>query len=274
MNFRFALPGGAATLTSPAASPRSGGAGYADTTRGRATASLLDRCTATNTCPKVIEAFGSTEFWGLRMSPGLIGTDAEADIPLPDNVRRYYYPGTTHGGGRGGFRVDPPAGGALRSAGQSQPRIRHDASTDCRARRLGGQRHRAAAEPVPHAGPWRAERRRCGSSRGVRLLSPAIWRDRRARLALTGAGVVIGFNWFTYIWGVNNGHVVETSLGYYINPLVTVLMGVVILGERLRRWQWAALSIAFVAVLVLTFELGRPPGSRSCWHSASAPTAC
>ena len=67
----------------------------------------------------------------------------------------------------------------------------------------------------------------------------AIWRDRRARLALTGAGVVIGFNWFTYIWGVNNGHVVETSLGYYINPLVTVLMGVVILGERLRRWQWA-----------------------------------
>jgi chloramphenicol-sensitive protein RarD len=87
----------------------------------------------------------------------------------------------------------------------------------------------------------------------------AIWGDRRARLALTGAGVVIGFNWFTYIWGVNNGHVVETSLGYYINPLVTVLMGVVILGERLRRWQWAALSIAFVAVIVLTLELGRPP---------------
>jgi chloramphenicol-sensitive protein RarD len=87
----------------------------------------------------------------------------------------------------------------------------------------------------------------------------AIWRDRRARLALTGAGVVIGFNWFTYIWGVNNGHVVETSLGYYINPLVTVLMGVVILGERLRRWQWLALSVAFVAVVVLTLELGRPP---------------
>jgi chloramphenicol-sensitive protein RarD len=87
----------------------------------------------------------------------------------------------------------------------------------------------------------------------------AIWRDRRARLALTGAGVVIGFNWFTYIWGVNNGHVVETSLGYFVNPLVTVLMGVFILGERLRRWQWAALGIAALAVVVLTLDYGRPP---------------
>jgi hypothetical protein len=59
----------------------------------------------------VIEAFGATEFWGLRMSPGLVGTDARTDIPLPDNVRRYYMPGTTHGGGRGGFaRVQPVVG--------------------------------------------------------------------------------------------------------------------------------------------------------------------
>ena len=86
-----------------------------------------------------------------------------------------------------------------------------------------------------------------------------IWRVRRVRLAMTGAGVVIGFNWFTYIWGVNNGHVVETSLGYYINPLVTVLLGVVVLGERLRSWQWAALAIASSAVLVLSVGLGRPP---------------
>jgi hypothetical protein len=84
---------------------------YRDTTRGRPEASLLDRCRATRTCPKVVEAFGSTEFWGLRMSPGLIGTDATRDIPLPANVRRYYYPGTTHGGGRGGFAVEAgPAG--------------------------------------------------------------------------------------------------------------------------------------------------------------------
>ncbi len=86
-----------------------------------------------------------------------------------------------------------------------------------------------------------------------------MWADRRVRFAMIGAGVTIGMNWFTYIWGVNNGHVVETSLGYYINPLVTVLMGVVILGERLRAWQWTALGIAFCAVLVLTLELGRPP---------------
>ena len=86
-----------------------------------------------------------------------------------------------------------------------------------------------------------------------------MWADRRVRWVMTGAGAVIAVNWFTYIWGVNNGHVVETSLGYYINPLVTVLLGVVVLGEHLRRWQWVALSIAFVAVLMLSAELGRPP---------------
>ena len=74
----------------------------------RRRASLLDRCTASHTCPKIVEAFGSSEFWGLRMSPDLVGTDARTDIPLPANVRRYYYPGTTHGGGRGGFTLDAP----------------------------------------------------------------------------------------------------------------------------------------------------------------------
>jgi hypothetical protein len=111
INFRFALPGGAATLDEPGSEPVVWWGTYEDTTRGRPAASLLDRCRATNTCPKVIEAFGATEFWRLRMSPGLIGTDATHDIPLPDNVRRYYYPGTTHGGGRGGFRIDAQAGG-------------------------------------------------------------------------------------------------------------------------------------------------------------------
>jgi chloramphenicol-sensitive protein RarD len=94
--------------------------------------------------------------------------------------------------------------------------------------------------------------RRAGRLRGIGA-------DRRTRTAMTVAGVVICFNWGTYIWGVNNGHVVETSLGYYINPLVTVLMGVVFLKERLRPWQWTALAIAFVAVLVLSLQVGRPP---------------
>jgi hypothetical protein len=112
LNFRFALPGGAATLYEPGSEGVVWWAPYEDRARGLPRAGLLDRCTATRTCPKIIEAFGSTEFWGLRISPDLIGTDAAADIPLPDSVRRYYYPGTTHGGGRGGFDVDGVTGGA------------------------------------------------------------------------------------------------------------------------------------------------------------------
>ena len=105
LNFRFAAPGGAATVYEPGSEPVLWWSKYADSKRGRGSASLLDRCAASKTCPKVFEVFGATEFWGLRMSPGLVGTDAAHDIPVPDNVRRYYMPGTTHGGGRGGFEV-------------------------------------------------------------------------------------------------------------------------------------------------------------------------
>jgi chloramphenicol-sensitive protein RarD len=87
----------------------------------------------------------------------------------------------------------------------------------------------------------------------------AVFADPRARLILFCAAAVISVNWFGYIWGVNNGRVVETSLGYFINPLVTVLMGVVVLGERLRRLQWYAVALAAVAVVVLTVDYGRPP---------------
>jgi len=76
---------------------------------------------------------------------------------------------------------------------------------------------------------------------------------------LTIAAVTISVNWGVFIWAVNSGHVVETSLGYFINPLVTVLAGVLVLGERLRRLQWVALTLAAVAVLGLTVEYGRPP---------------
>jgi hypothetical protein len=111
MNLRFAAPGGAAGLYEPGSEPALWWGRYADAVRGRRASSMLDRCTATRTCPKVIEAFGATEFWGLRMSPGLVGTDAKADIPLPNGVRRYYMPGTNHGGGAGGFQVTQPAAG-------------------------------------------------------------------------------------------------------------------------------------------------------------------
>ncbi|MCW2737508.1 MAG: RarD protein superfamily transporter [Nocardioides sp.] len=87
----------------------------------------------------------------------------------------------------------------------------------------------------------------------------ALLRDRRKLLLLTAAAVVISVNWGGYIWGVNNGRVVETSLGYFINPLVTVLMGVLVLGEHLRRLQWVAMGLALVAVVVLTIDYGRPP---------------
>ncbi len=87
----------------------------------------------------------------------------------------------------------------------------------------------------------------------------AVLRNRRQVTLLSIAAVVISFNWATYIYGVNNERVVETSLGYFINPLVTVLMGVFILGETLRRLQWIALGIASLAVVVLTIDYGRPP---------------
>ena len=94
--------------------------------------------------------------------------------------------------------------------------------------------------------------------RRVRQLR-AILRSPRTAGLLTFAGVLIAVNWGTYIWGVNNGRVVETSLGYFINPLVTVLMGVLVLGERLRRWQWGAMALATAAVVGITIEYGRPP---------------
>jgi len=73
------------------------------------------------------------------------------------------------------------------------------------------------------------------------------------------AALLISVNWGTYIYGVNSGQVVEASLGYFINPLVSVALGVVVLGERLRTVQWIAVGIAAVAVAVLTIDYGRPP---------------
>jgi chloramphenicol-sensitive protein RarD len=81
----------------------------------------------------------------------------------------------------------------------------------------------------------------------------------RTLAGITLAATIIGVNWFTYIYGVNTDRVVETALGYFINPLVTVLLGVVVLRERLRTAQWLAVGIGAVAVAVLTVDYGRPP---------------
>jgi autotransporter-associated beta strand protein len=114
LNFRFAIPGGAATLYEPGSETTLWWGNYVDTARGQTNASsMLARSQASGTVPKIFETFGSAEFWGLRMSPGLVGTSADVDIPLPSNVRRYYFPGTTHGGGGGGFNANltTPASG-------------------------------------------------------------------------------------------------------------------------------------------------------------------
>lgn len=87
----------------------------------------------------------------------------------------------------------------------------------------------------------------------------AVVRTPRTMLLLLAAAVVISVNWGVYIWSVTNEQVIESSLGYFINPLVTVLMGVLILGERLRPLQWLALGIAAVAVVFLTVSAGRAP---------------
>ncbi len=81
----------------------------------------------------------------------------------------------------------------------------------------------------------------------------------RTWLLLTFASALISVNWVIYIYAVNNGHVVDAALGYFINPLVTVALGLLMFRERLNRAQFAALAIAVVAVVVLTVEVGSPP---------------
>jgi chloramphenicol-sensitive protein RarD len=86
-----------------------------------------------------------------------------------------------------------------------------------------------------------------------------VLRDRRKVLLLAAAAVLISANWGAYIWGVNNERVVETALGYFTGPLVSVLMGVLLLGERLRRAQWTAVGLGLVAIVVLVVGYGEVP---------------
>ena len=89
------------------------------------------------------------------------------------------------------------------------------------------------------------------------------WREIRAKpgalRALALSSVLIAFNWCLYIWAVNAGHVVETSLGYFINPLLNVVLGVMVLRERLDRAQWFAVGCAALGVAWLTWSAGAPP---------------
>ncbi len=73
------------------------------------------------------------------------------------------------------------------------------------------------------------------------------------------ASILVSINWLIYIWATNNGHVVEASLGYYINPLIEIAFGILLLKERMRRLQWVSVSIATIGVLVLTIDYGHLP---------------
>jgi len=73
------------------------------------------------------------------------------------------------------------------------------------------------------------------------------------------ASILIGVNWLVYVWGVNAGHIVETSLGYFINPLLSVLLGLFVMREKLRWSQWIPIILAFIGVAYLTVKFGRLP---------------
>jgi chloramphenicol-sensitive protein RarD len=84
----------------------------------------------------------------------------------------------------------------------------------------------------------------------------AHFRDKKAGITVVATALLLAGNWLIYIWAVNAGYLVEASLGYFINPLINVLLGVIFLRERLRRWQWVAIGIAASGVLFLTLMYG------------------
>lgn len=86
-----------------------------------------------------------------------------------------------------------------------------------------------------------------------------LFKDKKMFIAIIAAGYIITVNWGTFIWAVNNHHVLQASLGYYINPLVSVLLALIFLGERFSKAQWVAIALAFIGVLYMTFQVGEFP---------------
>ncbi len=120
LNFRWAQPDGVLELYQAGSEGPQWWLPQADPVRGHAAAGILDRCTASRSCPKIIEHFGSAEVWALKLTPEWVGTDGQADLPLPANVRRYYIASSAHNGGVGGFDTSLP-GVALPKTGVTCP---------------------------------------------------------------------------------------------------------------------------------------------------------
>lgn len=87
----------------------------------------------------------------------------------------------------------------------------------------------------------------------------AIMKNPKKMVGLFATTILISINWLTYIWATNNGHVVEAALGYYINPLIIIAFGVLLLREKMRPLQWVAVGIAAIGVTILTLDYGRLP---------------
>jgi hypothetical protein len=120
LNFRWAQPDGVLELYQAGSEGPQWWSPAPDPVRGLQSAGILDRCTASKTCPKVVEHFGSAEVWALKLTPEWVGTDGKADLPLPASVRRYYIASSSHGGGAGGFNSSLPGKG-LPTAGAMCP---------------------------------------------------------------------------------------------------------------------------------------------------------
>jgi chloramphenicol-sensitive protein RarD len=95
----------------------------------------------------------------------------------------------------------------------------------------------------------------------TKAIKPALATMRQPKVfaKLLAATALISINWIVYIWATNNGHVVEASLGYYINPIIMIAIGIILLKEKMRKLQWVSVSIAAFGVLVLTIDYGRLP---------------
>jgi hypothetical protein len=120
LNSRWAQPDGVLELYQAGSEGPQWWLPAPDPVRKLPVAGILDRCRATKTCPKIIEHFGSAEVWALKLTPEWVGTDGKEDLPLPENVRRYYIASTNHGGGAGGFDSSLPGVG-LPTAGAACP---------------------------------------------------------------------------------------------------------------------------------------------------------